>query len=77
MTGHSQRGVSEDKLVGYDGQVRLRFDGREIVFDVAGMLKARSQGEAAWMVTEELRQEITRSTRHDATETVPGWPEES
>jgi hypothetical protein len=69
--------VSEanDKLVGYDGRVRLRFDGREIVFDVAGMLRARSRGEAAWMITDELRKEITRATRHDATETIPGWPD--
>ena len=66
----------DDKLVGYDGKVRLRFDGREVVFDVAGMLRARSRGEAAWTVTEQLREEIKRSTRHDATETEPGWPDE-
>lgn len=69
-------GATTDKLVGYDGEVRLRFDGREIVFDVAGMLYARSQGEAAWLVTQQLRQEIKRATRHDATEVEPGWPDE-
>lgn len=68
--------MTTDRRVGYDGQVRLRFDGREIVFDVAGMLYARSRGEAAWAVTEQLRDEIKRATRHDATETEPGWPDE-
>jgi hypothetical protein len=43
---------------------------------VAGMLYARSQGEAAWAVTDQLRDEIKRATRHDATEAEPGWPDE-
>lgn len=68
--------ATQDKLVGYDGEVRLRFDGREVVFDVAGMFYARSQGEAAWKVTDELRDEIKRATRHDATEAESGWPDE-
>jgi hypothetical protein len=65
-----------DRLVSYDGQVRLTVDGRKVVFDVAGMLYARSQGEAAWAVTDQLRDEIKRATRHDATEAEPGWPDE-
>lgn len=65
-----------DKYVTYTGEVRLRFDGRDICLDVAGGCYARSRGEAAWYVTSELRDEIERVTRHDATATVPGWPEE-
>jgi hypothetical protein len=74
--GEKPMTVTKDRLIGYDGEVRLRFDGREVVFDVNGMFYARSQGEAAWKVTDELRGEIKRATRHDATETEPGWPDE-